>query len=110
MTKVQELFMANLKTARKQAGYSQEKMAELLDLSPNYISALEIGNRFPSPEVFQNIADVLHIQPYRLLLESVGKDRSSEVETIEGYNAFLEVNLKKCLRKITYDYIQRDAY
>ena len=34
---------ANLQAAREQAGYTQERLAELLELSPNHISAIERG-------------------------------------------------------------------
>lgn len=34
---------ANIQAAREQAGYTQEHLAELLDLSPNHISAIERG-------------------------------------------------------------------
>ncbi len=34
---------ANIQAAREQAGYTQERLAEMLDLSPNHISAIERG-------------------------------------------------------------------
>ena len=34
---------ANLQAAREQAGYTQERLAEILELSPNHISAIERG-------------------------------------------------------------------
>ena len=34
---------ANIQAAREQAGYTQEHLAELLDLYPNHISAIEQG-------------------------------------------------------------------
>ena len=34
---------ANLQAAREQAGYTQERLAEMLELSPNHISAIERG-------------------------------------------------------------------
>ena len=41
----------------------------IIDISPNYLNAVENGKNFPSPEVLQKIIDVLEILPYQLFLE-----------------------------------------
>ena len=69
MTHLQQLFINNLRFYRSKAGYTQLEFSELIDLSPNYLNAVENGKNFPSPEVLQKIADRLHLLPYQLFLE-----------------------------------------
>jgi len=45
------------------------KLSEMVNISPNYLNAVENGKNFPSPEVIQNISDTLEILPYQLFLE-----------------------------------------
>jgi transcriptional regulator with XRE-family HTH domain len=69
MTHFQELFIENLRFFRKKRGISQLKFSEMVNLSPNYLNAVENGKNFPSPEVIQQIADTLKVLPYQLFLE-----------------------------------------
>jgi transcriptional regulator with XRE-family HTH domain len=41
----------------------------MIEVSPNYLNAVENGKNFPSPEVIQRISDILEISPYQLFLE-----------------------------------------
>jgi transcriptional regulator with XRE-family HTH domain len=41
----------------------------MINISPNYLNAVENGKNFPSPKVIQNIANTLGIFPYQLFLE-----------------------------------------
>lgn len=62
-----------ISTLRKMRGYSQEKLAELAQVSRSHISAIEapgIAHPF-SLEVFFNIADALEIAPADLINASV---------------------------------------
>ncbi|MDR0313934.1 MAG: helix-turn-helix domain-containing protein [Treponema sp.] len=69
MTHFQEIFIENLRFWRKKRGLSQLKLSELVNISPNYLNAVENGKNFPSPEVIQYISDTLEILPYQLFLE-----------------------------------------
>jgi transcriptional regulator with XRE-family HTH domain len=69
MTHFQELFIKNLRFLRKKRGISQLKFSEMIDISPNYLNAVENGKNFPSPEVIQQISDTLEVLPYQLFLE-----------------------------------------
>jgi transcriptional regulator with XRE-family HTH domain len=69
MTLLQETFIRNLRFFRTKKGFSQLKFSELINISPNYLNAVENGKNFPSPEVLQNIANKLDIFPYQLFLE-----------------------------------------
>jgi len=69
MTYFQMKFIENLRFWRKKRGLSQLKLSEMVNISPNYLNAVENGKNFPSPEVIQLISDTLEILPYQLFLE-----------------------------------------
>jgi transcriptional regulator with XRE-family HTH domain len=74
MTHFQDIFIENLRFWRKKRGISQLKLSEMVNISPNYLNAVENGKNFPSPEVIQNISDTLEILPYQLFLENPAEE------------------------------------
>jgi transcriptional regulator with XRE-family HTH domain len=80
MTHFQKLFIENLRFWRKKRGISQLKLSEMVNISPNYLNAVENGKNFPSPEVIQQISDILELMPYQLFLEHPAED--SPVSTV----------------------------
>jgi transcriptional regulator with XRE-family HTH domain len=66
---LQQVFMVNMKKYRKQAKYTQEKLAELCDTDPCYIRQIETGRRFPSLAYIERIAGALQVAPYRLFYD-----------------------------------------
>jgi transcriptional regulator with XRE-family HTH domain len=62
----QELFIVNLKDYRKLHKISQLKLAELCESSQAYIAEIEVGKKFPSPDMIERIAAALGIESYRL--------------------------------------------
>ena len=64
---LQEAFCINLKWYRFSKGLSQEKLAELSNTTPKYISDLERGKFCPSFSKLQEIATALNIEPFELL-------------------------------------------
>jgi len=61
------LLGENLKRYRNYRGFSQAKLAELLDISPNFVSDLETGKRWLSSDTLVNIAKSLGVDPYEFL-------------------------------------------
>ena len=108
MTRFQSLLIENLKRERKRAGYSQEKLAELADLSPKYISALEIGNRFPSPETFQKLIEILNIEPYQLFLDPSKPTRDTDINMVKSFQDFLAKAYPAFLHEATQQFIDRE--
>jgi len=76
MTHFQKLFIGNLRFWRKRRGISQLKLSEMVNISPNYLNAVENGKNFPSPEVIQHISDILELMPYQLFLEQPAEEAS----------------------------------
>lgn len=53
---------------RKLKKFSQEKMAEFLNVSPTFVSNFETGRAFISSETLTKIIEVLDVKPYELFL------------------------------------------
>jgi transcriptional regulator with XRE-family HTH domain len=69
MTHLQELFIRNIRFYREKKGYNQTQFSVVLDISPNYLNAVENGKNFPSLDVLERMVNVLGILPYQLFLE-----------------------------------------
>ena len=52
-----------------QNNLTQEKLAEILDVSPNYIGRIERGQHNPSLEKIAKIANVLNVKAFELFIE-----------------------------------------
>ena len=50
------------------------KVAEMCDISLNYIALIEIGRRFPSLKLIEKIGLVLEVEPYRFFLDENGEN------------------------------------
>lgn len=59
----------NVRKYRKLRNLSQEKLSELVDVSTDYISLIELGKRVPSLKRLYKIAEILDIEPYKFLME-----------------------------------------
>lgn len=62
-----------IKTARKERGYTQEKLAEICDISTGFLGHIERGTRKLSLDTLFCIATVLHVSLDYLLLDSAEK-------------------------------------
>jgi transcriptional regulator with XRE-family HTH domain len=57
----------NLKKYRTIKGFSQAKLAEILDISPNFISDIETGKRWLSSDTLVNLSEALGVDVYEFL-------------------------------------------
>ncbi len=64
----------NIQLAREHAGYTQEKLSELVGLTPNHLSAIERGVSGASLEVLQKLCHLLGISADHLLFGSGNTD------------------------------------
>ena len=67
--KLKTILGKNVKYHRYRKNYTQEKLAELLQVSPNYVGRLERGQHSPSLEKIERIAKTLDIKPFELFVE-----------------------------------------
>ena len=62
---------SRVKDARTSKGYTQERLAECIDLSTTHISNIENGNAIPSLKTFVDIANALSVSADPLLCDSL---------------------------------------
>ncbi|WKZ33526.1 MAG: helix-turn-helix transcriptional regulator [Thermodesulfobacteriota bacterium] len=65
MTK-KELFGIRVKSLRENRGWTQEFMAERMNISPNYLSSIERGKENPTFDLLIRLADSLEIDAWEL--------------------------------------------
>lgn len=70
MTKLQECLAANMRRYRKLRGLTQERLAEKVSTSTNYIGLIENGRKFPSLPVLERIAAALEVDSVDLFAKN----------------------------------------
>jgi transcriptional regulator with XRE-family HTH domain len=80
--KLREILSYNLKKERKKLGLTQEKLAEIADLSSQTINDIEGCRMWVSDKTMIKLAKVLHIEAYQLLIPT----SSDEPATTEFNN------------------------
>jgi len=63
---IRTILGSNLRKFRGRREWSQMEMAEKAEISMNFLSEIERGNKWPSSETLQNLADSLGIEVYEL--------------------------------------------
>jgi len=66
MTELRKILGINMKAYRTELGYSQAKLAELINTATNYIAQIENGKRFPTDKMLEKIASALQKKAYEL--------------------------------------------
>ncbi len=87
---------------RSTLGWSQAKLAEKVNSSTQYIGMIEIGLKFPSPEMIEKLAHALGIESPQLfsketvLSESEKHYRKTILKEISGLvNRFIEGKIQE---------------
>ncbi|HUW76621.1 MAG TPA: helix-turn-helix transcriptional regulator [Gallionella sp.] len=62
MHKSKILLGNRIRYFRKKTGLSQERLAELLEISPNSVSRIECGVHYPSLDTLENISIILQVE------------------------------------------------
>lgn len=78
MTVFHRILAQNLRRARESRGWSRDHLSELVGLSPNYLSEIETGLKFPRPENLERFCEALELQPWELFSTDQGLIRSQE--------------------------------
>lgn len=81
-----------IKELRKQRRLSQEKLAELVDISQNALSYIETGDNFCSADTLEKIITALEIDPQELF--DFGHFKSND-ELLNKINHILNKNPEK---------------
>ena len=82
-----------IKRARERKGYTQEELAERVNLSVQHISVIERGIKAPRLETFLNIANELDVDADYLLADLLNV--SEQLTSNDLYDMMAEVSKKE---------------
>ena len=60
-----------IKETRKKRGFTQEQLAERLDITVEYVSQIERGIKIPSMQTFMRLVEILDVSADYLLRDTV---------------------------------------
>ncbi|MBR6080995.1 MAG: helix-turn-helix transcriptional regulator [Treponema sp.] len=96
MTKVQECLALNIKKYRRMLNITQEQLAERAKSSTTYIGTIEIGQKFPSPQMIERIADALNVDSLKLFQPSSSLGNGDPIDVYALKKTLME-NIEKAV-------------
>jgi transcriptional regulator with XRE-family HTH domain len=97
--KLKDVFVKNLRNFRKERGFTQAELAEKCDTATSYIGQIEIGNRFPSLEFVEKLAEVLQIRPH--LFFFIESDDDSDEQLLKKKDTISETKKEELTNRLT---------
>ena len=92
-----------LQNIRKSNGYTQEKLAESIDVSVRYISDIEQDRSLPSYEVLIRICNIFKLSLDQVFSEYLKIRKNKTLEySLSGYDKLSKENKKTIEHLITY--------
>jgi len=105
---LRNLFSQNIKRYRQMKGWSQEKLAENMEISTNYLSEIETGRGWVSPFSLVKLANALEIEVFNLFEPQKVKSKETLKEIskyLEDFSTSLKISFDKSIntsmKKIT---------
>ena len=98
MTDLRQILASNMKLYRKTLGISQAKLAEMANITDNYIALIETGKRFPSVNMLERIAKALQKDTLELFSISqidVSKKITLKTTILADIEAILTIRLNE---------------
>jgi transcriptional regulator with XRE-family HTH domain len=105
MERLGTIFANNLREYRRKHGLTQEKLAEMVDVSTHHIGMIELTRNFPTFDLIERIATALDIEIYELFvapnstreeLDQLRRDIVSEIKQTVA-DAVKEALSGKCM-------------
>ena len=100
MNRLRKILAGNIRAYRNEMGFSQLKLAEMVETAPNYIAMIEAEKRFPTDKMLEKIAAALGRDPCELfsitpiqkdwqksLLEELADIINTKLEEARNYSA-----------------------
>jgi transcriptional regulator with XRE-family HTH domain len=75
---IREILAKNMRENRRKCGISQAKLAEMANLSTQFVAMIELCRKFPSSETLERMASALGIEPHELFAVSPTPERALE--------------------------------
>ena len=83
-------FAENLKKIRKEKGFSQEELAEIMNVSRQAVSKWEQGGGYPEVEKLLLLSSKLNISLDSLMSEEIAQNNNSENQKVTGTSNVLQ--------------------
>jgi transcriptional regulator with XRE-family HTH domain len=78
MTKLRDILAHNLKEKRRNCGFSQEKLAEMVNVSTHHIATIETARNYPTLDLVERLANALNIEIYELFINQLSPPEEME--------------------------------
>jgi len=78
MTNLREIFAHNLKKKRQNCGFSQAKLAEMVNVSTHHIATIETARNYPTLDLVERMANALDIEIYELFINPLSPHEEME--------------------------------
>jgi len=78
MTNLREILAHNLKKKRMKCGFSQAKLAELVNVSVHHIATIETARNYPTLDLVERMANALNIEIYELFINPLSATEELE--------------------------------
>ena len=98
MTDLRQILASNMRLYRKNLGISQAKLAEMSNITDNYVALIETGKRFPSVKMLEQIAQALQKDTLELFSVSqidAAKKRTLKTTILTDIEAILTIRLNE---------------
>ena len=105
MAQVKKLLAVNIKMLRKKWGLSQEKLAELADLSAQTISDIEGCRTWVSDKTLERLAKVLNVDVFQLFMPPDGEEEDNPKANLYKRLAKLRISMKEDIDKRLNQYL-----
>lgn len=95
---------SQIKSFRKAAGYTQQRLADESNVSRIYIQALESSRRLPSMQLLHKLAEVLNVEVLDLVQEHGDRSGRMQLDNVFSSN---EVELWYRSKKLSSEEVKR---
>ena len=77
-----KLLGKRINTARKERGWTSERLAEACSINVTYLRQIEAGTKIPSLPVFVSLCEALNVSPTYLLIEVLPQQGNQDMDAL----------------------------
>ena len=77
-----KLLGKRINTARKERGWTSERLAEACSINATYLRQIEAGTKIPSLPVFVSLCEALNVSPTYLLIEVLPQQGDQDMDAL----------------------------
>lgn len=77
-----KLLGKRINTARKERGWTSERLAEACSINATYLRQIEAGTKIPSLPVFVSLCEALNVSPPYLLIEVLPQQGNQDMDAL----------------------------